>query len=210
MESSKFKLNRTKFIQISLLLLACLLMFFTYFFNLKKKQPSTNLDQIKTIEPLDRIKTIEPDEQKEKMVNTFLDVQYGGFDKNGNRFVIGSRYANFEIERPEIIRMEQILCNFYFKDGTNLTIISNYGVYNNVTDDMEFTKNVKMNYLENVLFSEKANFFNVKNELLIEGNVKTNSPEGELQADKLDFNLDNKKLKISMYNDEKVNIKVNY
>jgi hypothetical protein len=201
MESSKFKLNKIKFIQISLLLLAFFLIFFTYFSNLKKKQPSTNLDQTKTVET---------DKQKEKAVNTFVDVQYGGFDKNGNRFVIGSRYANFEIERPEIIRMEQILCNFYFKDGTNLTIISNYGVYNNVTDDMEFTKNVKMNYLENVLFSEKANFFNVKNELLIEGNVKTTSPEGKLQADKLNFNLDSKKLKVSMYNDKKVNIKVNF
>ena len=201
MESSKFKLNKTKFIQISLLLLAFFLIFFTYFFNLKKKQPSANLDQIKTIKP---------DKQKEEAVNTFLDVEYGGFDKNGNRFVIGSKYADFEIDRPNVIRMEQILCTFYFKDGTNLTIVSNYGIYNNVTDDMEFTENVKMNYLENVLFSEKANFFNVKNELLIEGNVKTKSPEGELQADKLDFNLDSKKLKISMYNDEKVNIKVNF
>ena len=201
MASSKFKLNKTKFIQISLLLLAFLLIFFTYFFNLKKKQPSTNLDQIKTIGP---------DEQKEKLVNTFLDVQYGGLDKNGNRFVIASKYANFEIDRPSVIRMEQILCTFYFKDGTNLKIVSNYGIYNNVTNDMEFTENVKMNYLENVLFSEKANFFNAKNELLIEGNVKTKSPEGELQADKLDFNLGSKKLKISMYNDKKVNIKVNF
>ncbi len=201
MESSKFKLNKTKFIQISLLLIAFFLIFFTYFSNLKKKQASTNLDQIKTIEP---------DGQKEKAVNTFVDVQYSGFDKNGNRFIIGSRHANFEIERPEIIRMEQILCNFYFKDGTKLTIISDFGIYNNVSDDMEFTENVKMNYLENVLFSEKANFSNVKNELLVEGNVKTTSPEGKLQADKLDFNLDNKKLKISMYNDEKVNIKVNF
>jgi len=201
MESSKFKLNKAKFIQISLLLLACLLIFFTYFFSLKKKQPSTNLDQIKTIKP---------DEQKGKAVNTFLDVQYGGFDKNGNRFVIDSKYANFEIDRPNVIRMEQVLCTFYFKDGTNLTIVSDYGIYNNVTDDMEFAENVKMNYLENILFSEKANFFNVENELLIEGNVKTKSPEGELQADKLDFNLDSKKLKVSMYNDKKVNIKVNF
>jgi len=72
MESSKFKLNKKKFIQISLLLLAFLLIFFTYFLNLKKKQPSTNLDQIKTIEP---------DGQKEKEVNIFFDVQYGGLDK---------------------------------------------------------------------------------------------------------------------------------
>ena len=201
MASSKFKLNNTKLIQISLLALAFLLIFFTYFLNLKKKQPSTNLDQIKIIEP---------DEEKGKRTNTFVDVQYGGFDKEGNRFVIGSKYANFEIDRPNVIKMEQVLCNFYFKDGTNLTVVSDYGIYNNATDDMEFTENVKMNYLENILFSEKANFFNVKNELLIEGNVKTKSQEGELQADKLDFNLDSKKLKISMYNDKKVNIKVNF
>jgi len=201
MESNKFKLNKKKFIQISLLLLAFFLIFFTYFFNLEKKQASTNLDQTKTIKP---------GGEKEKTANTFFDMEYGGFDKNGNRFIIGSKYANFEIDRPDVIRMEQILCNFYFKDGTNLTIVSDYGTYNNVTDDMEFKENVKMNYLKNILFSEKANFFNVKNELLIEGNVKTKSPEGELQADKLDFNLDSKKLKISMYNDKKVNIKVNF
>ena len=202
MESSKFKLNKKKFIQISLLLLALFLIFFTYFLNLKKKQTSTNLDQIKTVET--------DKQKKEEVVDTFVDVEYSGFDKNGNRFVIGSEYANFEIDRPNIIRMEQMLCTFYFKDGTNLTIVSNYGIYDNVTNDMEFTENVKMNYLENVLFSEKANFFNVKNELLIEGNVKTKSPEGELQADKLNFNLDSKKLKISMYNEKKVNIKVNF
>ena len=201
MESSKFKLNKTKFIQISLLLLACLLIFFTYFLNLKKKQTSANLDQIKTVEP---------DGKKEKMANTFIDVQYSGLDRNGNRFVITSKYANFETDRSNIIAMEEVLCIFYFKDQTSMTVQSSYGIYNNVTDDMEFTENVKMNYLENVLFAEKANFFNVKNELLIEGNVKTESPEGELQADKLDFNLDSKKLKISMYNDEKVNIKVNF
>ena len=201
MESSKFKLNKTKFIQISLLLLACLLIFFTYFLNLKKKQTSANLDQIKTVEP---------DGKKEKMANTFIDVQYSGLDRNGNRFIITSKYADFETDRSNIIRMEEVLCIFYFKDQTSMTVQSSYGIYNNVTDDIEFTENVKMNYLENVLFSEKVNFFNVKNELLIEGNIKTKSPKGELQADRLDFDLNSKKLKISMDSNEKVNIKVNY
>ncbi len=117
---------------------------------------------------------------------------------------------NFETDRSNIIRMEEVLCIFYFKDQTSMTVQSSYGIYNNVTDDIEFTENVKMNYLENVLFSEKVNFFNVKNELLIEGNIKTKSPKGELQADRLDFDLNSKKLKISMDSNEKVNIKVNY
>ena len=202
MESGKFKLDKTKFIQITLLLLALFLIFFTYFFNLKKKQPSANLDQAKTIEP---------DRQKEKAANTFSNVEYSGLDRNGNRFVIASEYADFETTKPDAIRMKQILCTFYFKDETRLTIRSSAGTYNNITGDMEFTGgDVKMNYLENILFAEKASFSNTKNELLIEGNVKTKSPEGELQADKLNFNLDSKKLKISMYNDKKVNIKVNF
>ena len=201
MESSKFKLNKTKFIQISLLLLAFLLIFFTYFLNLKKKQPSTNLDQIKIVKP---------DKEKGKVVNTFVDVQYSGLDRNGNRFIITSKYANFETDRSNIIAMEEVFCIFYFKDQTSMTVQSSYGIYNNVTDDMEFTENVKMNYLENVLFAEKANFFNVKKELTIEGDVKTKGPEGQLNADKLEFDLNSKKLKISMANYEKVNIKVNY
>ena len=204
MESSKFKLNKTKFIQISLLLLAFLLIFFTYFFNLKKKQPSTtNLDQIKTVKP---------DGEKEKAVNTntFREVQYTGLDSSGNRFLIDSKEAYFETDRPDIILMNEVFCTFYFKDQTIMTVQSSYGIYNNVTDDMEFTENVKMNYLENVLFSEKANFFNVKKELTIEGNVEAKGPAGQLNADKLEFDLNSKKLKISMANYEKVNIKVNY
>ena len=201
MESSKFKLNKTKFIQISLLLLAFFLIFFTYFFSLKKKQPSTNLDQIKTVEP---------DEEKGKVTNTFVDVEYGGLDKNGNRFVIDSKYAHFEINQPNIIKMEEVLCIFYFKDQTTMTIQSSYGIYNNVTDDMEFKDQVKMTYFESVLFADKASFMNMKNVLLVEGNVKTSSPEGKLQADRLDFDLNSKQLKISMDSNEKVNIKVNY
>ena len=201
MESSKFKLNKKKFIQISLLLLAFLLIFFTYFLNLKKKQPSTNLDQIKIVKP---------DKEKGKVVNTFVDVQYSGLDKNGNRFVIDSKYAHFEINQPNIIKMEEVLCIFYFKDQTSMTVRSSHGIYNNVTDDMEFKDQVKMTYFESVLFADKASFMNMKNVLLVEGNVKTSSPEGKLQADRLDFDLNSKQLKISMDSNEKVNIKVNY
>ena len=204
MESSKFKLKKTKLIQITLLLLAFLLIFFTYFFNLKKKQPSTtNLDQIKTVKP---------DGEKEKAVNTntFVEVQYTGFDSSGNRFLIDSKEAYFKSARPDIILMNEVFCTFYFKDQTTMTIQSSYGIYNNVTDDMEFKDQVKMTYFESVLFADKASFMNMKNVLLVEGNVKTSSPEGKLQADRLDFDLNSKQLKISMDSNEKVNIKVNY
>ncbi len=106
--------------------------------------------------------------------------------------------------------MNEVFCTFYFKDQTIMTVQSSYGIYNNVTDDMEFKDQVKMTYFESVLFADKASFMNMKNVLLVEGNVKTSSPEGKLQADRLDFDLNSKQLKISMDSNEKVNIKVNY
>jgi len=104
--------------------------------------------------------------------------------------------------------MKNVECIFYLNGG-NLYIVSDEGIYNNITNDMEFTKNVKVNYLENVLFSERVNFKNEENELLVEGNVVSEGPDGKLRADRMDFDLNSKKLKISMYNYEKVNIKVN-
>ena len=75
---------------------------------------------------------------------------------------------------------------------------------------MEFEQNVKMYYLEKRLFAEKANFINSKNYLFVEGNVVAEGSEGDLAADKMDFDLTEKKLRISMYNEDKVNIRVNY
>ena len=93
----------------------------------------------------------------------------------------------------------------FFKDGTVLKIISDLGVYDNITNDMSFEENVKMYYLESTLFSEKADFINSKNYLLVQGNV-AEGLEGGLKADKMSFDLTEKKLRISMYNEDKVNI----
>ena len=102
-----------------------------------------------------------------------------------------------------------MFCRFFFKDGTILRITSNKGIYDNISNDMEFEENVEMYYLENRLFSEKASFINSENYLIIQDNVVGVAPEGNLVADKLDFDLTTRKLKISMYNQDKVNIKLN-
>ena len=80
----------------------------------------------------------------------------------------------------------------------------------NITNDMKFSGNVKMNYLENVLFSDRAIFNNYENQMLVAGNVKGENPQSKLEADELDFDLNTKNLKISMYSKERVNIKTKF
>ena len=177
------------------------MIFFTYFF--KSTETKKNFEE-------DKKEVVKKEDFKDDEINRFENVEYQGIDNSGNKFVIGSDYAQFEQERPEVINMEEIKCTFYFKDNTFLTIVADSGVFNNITNDMKFSDNVKMNYLESVLFSDRATFNNYENQLLVAGNVKGENPQSKLQADELDFDLNTKNLKISMYNKERVNIKTNF
>ena len=65
-----------------------------------------------------------------------------------------------------------------------------------------------MYYLDSILFSEKADYKNSESNLLVEENVIGKDSRGNISADKLNFDIIDKKLTISMYNDlDRVNVK---
>ena len=76
-----------KSIQISLLFISLILIYLTYY----NKKPPEKLTQAQT-----------EDEKK----NTFENVEYTGFDLSGNRFVIKSKNAEFDIDAPKLINMK--------------------------------------------------------------------------------------------------------
>jgi hypothetical protein len=198
------ELNRARkktAIQLMLLTAGFLLVIFIYFLN------PANKKQEKILEDVSDIKDTGRDIENK---NIFENLEYRGVDKNKNEFVIFSEYSEFKTEEPSIINMKNVSCFFYFKDGTILEIRSKTGIYNNVTLDMSFEENVNMFYMDNSLVSDKADFSNENNNLIIEGNVTTQSQKGELMADKLNFDFSDKKLKASMYNEDRVNIKTSF
>ena len=192
--------NKKKLFQLFLFSFALLIIFLTYFSNFQKKQTITETKKDETIN----------EEFLVEGVNRFENVEYQGIDNTGNQFTIGSNFAEFEKERTEIIKMEIVKCIFTFKDNTTLTVTSDKGTYNNITNDMNFSENVRMDYLENVLYSERASFNNYENQLLVAGNVKGEGPTTDLQADELDFDLNTKDLKISMYSKERVKVNTKF
>ena len=193
--------NKKKIFQLSLFFIGLIIIFFTYFFNLEKKQPSDIVTETETKQN---------EEFLEEGVNRFENVEYKGIDNTGNKFTIGSQFAEFKKEKPELIFMENVECFFTFKDNTVLLISSKKGIYNNISNDMQFSEDVKMDYLENTIFSDRANFNNYENQLLIAGNVRGDGPTTNLKADELDFDLNTKDLKISMYSEERVKIKTKF
>ena len=141
--------------------------------------------------------------------NSFNDIQYSGFDLSGNRYVLDASNATFKTKTPERINMKGVVANFYLKDNTILTVISDEGLYNNLTLDMEFKQNVKSTYGTNTLISDELIYFSDNGKLIISGNVRGESIEkGKFFADNVEYNLTNKTLDFSMFNDGQVNIKL--
>ena len=180
-------------IQITIFLLASTLLYNTY--SDKNKQESEILIKIES--------ESDPD------TNSFTDVEYSGFDLNGNRYVLNAGQADFKTETPELINMKKVVAKFYLKDGTILTVVSRKGLYNNVTLDMKFIDNVKANYATNTLKSDSLYYSNSNANLIATGNVRGESIEkGEFIADNVEYDLKNKTVNFSMFGSKQVNIKI--
>ncbi len=188
-------------LQLVLFFIACAFIYFTYYYdkNIPQKQ-SNNLIENST--------TSEKDQNEVMDTNKFKDVTYRGLDLNGNRYEIFAGEADFKIENPELINMKIMSAKFYFKDGTILFVKGDWGVYNNVTNDMKFRDNIEAKYQENFVYADNLDYLNSKNLLNIYKNVRTESPEGNIVADNLKFDLLDKTLDISMFSNDQVNVKI--
>ena len=187
--------NRKKnlfLVQITIFIVAVSLLYNTYRDKNKKKEDLVEI-----------ITETKPD------TNSFTDIEYSGFDLTGNRYVLKSRKADFKTETPELINMKEVKAKFYLKDNTVLVVISDEGLYNNITLDMDFMKNVEVDYLNHNLLSDFLSYSNSKAKLIATGNVRGESIEkGEFTADNVEYNLADKNLNFSMFGNKKINIRI--
>ena len=190
----KKKLRITQFF---LLIFALLIIYLTYYNKEIDNTDVTNSEQIK-----EALK----DNKEDK--DLFFNIEYTGLDLRGNRYLLKSEKARLDELKPEIVYMDIVHAIFYFKDNTILYIWSDKGIYNNKNFDMEFSKNVKAEYMDSKLFAEKANYSNTGNYLSIYENVRINDIRGNLIADKLLFDITKQNLAITSFNDGKINANV--
>lgn len=186
-------------IQISIFIFACSLIFFSYYNQNSQILPEVN----KSNNSIEKKKLL-----TEKESNTFENVEYNGIDLNGNRYLIKSENADFDVDKPELINMKVMQSIFYFKDGTTLYVTGDYGTYNNKTNDMTFRDNIVALYLDNKLYADNLDYFNTKSLLIVYGNVQSESPEGNIEADNLKVDLSTKTLNLSMFNNNGVKVKL--
>ena len=181
--------------QFLLFFIAIILIYFTYYNKKPMNKPISEDSIIKNSKNLEK-------------KNSFTDVQYRGLDLNGNRFMIESEAAEFEIDKPNEIYMKKMIGFFYFKDGSVLKIISDKGKYNTQNQDTEFRGNIIAQHEDDVIYSDNIDYFNSAGLLKVYGSVEANTEHGELSADLINVDLNTKTLDISMYNNSLIDVKV--
>ena len=195
-------MERKKKIQLAQIIFLFLGLFTIFFTYLKRE---TN--QKETLISVETKKKIEKQLSDQKTIDdsdTFYNVEYSGFDLNGNRYIIKCKEAVVNKNSIELIKMQFVNAKFYFKDDTTLFINSESGIYNNKTLDIQFSKNVRGSYLNSKLFAQNANYSNSSGYVSISNNVIIEDPKGSVFAKKLLFDIKTKTLKISSSQNERV------
>ena len=140
--------KKLRLIQFFLLFFGLLIIYLTYY----NKEITPEQEKISTKIP----ETNEGDVSEEK--DLFFNIEYSGFDLQGNRYSLKSKEAYFDELDQAIVYMKVVDAIFYFKDGTILYVKADNGIYNNKTLDMKFEQNVKANYMNSELFADKLLF----------------------------------------------------
>tara|TARA_B100001057_G_C22861031_1_gene954513 strand:- start:2454 stop:2987 length:534 start_codon:yes stop_codon:yes gene_type:complete len=140
--------------------------------------------------------------------NIINNVNYTTKDTNGNEYIITALKGQIDLDNPNILYLTDVEAIIKLKNSENINIKSNFGKYNTDNFDTIFSKNVLIDYLDNIIKGEYLDFSLERNSMIISRKVIYKNLNNILKADVVDINLKTKDTKIFMYDkNEKVNIK---
>ena len=140
--------------------------------------------------------------------NIIKDINYTSRDLKGNEYILIAKEGEIDLDNSDIIFLTDVTAYIKLVKNSELIVItSNYGKYNTINYDTIFSKNVKIDYVDNIITGDYLDFSMIKNLLIVSQNVIYKNIENTIMADVIEFNTNTKDTKIYMYNsNEQVNI----
>ena len=171
---------------IQLVLLLILILIIIIFYNFYFKESDK-------VEVNNSIETNQPVEQTEN--NIIKNLEYKINIEDNNEYHISAELSEItNNDGVELVLMKKVKARLTDKNNITLFITSEEASYNNDNYYTKFENNVKIKYLDNIIYAQNMilNFEN--NSISIFKNVIYNGPKGELKADNIRINLITKKL----------------
>ncbi len=129
------------------------------------------------------------------------------FDEN-KQYIINAELSEITYENNvEVVKMNKVTAIFIDQTEIPLKIVADEAVYNNFNYNTNFSKNVKITYLDHSIISDKLDINFDKNIISIYENVGYEGLQGTIKADNIKINLITKKIDIYM-NDKENKVEV--
>ena len=178
-----------KIFQLSLFFL---LLFLIVIFYLAFLKTNKDVGQIK-IEKQDNNNSLE------NRNNLIKNLKYNVNFDNNTQYSITADLSELRYENDvEIVDMQNVTAIFSDEENIPLKITSNKAIYNNSNYNSNFSENVKIEYLDNVVLSDKLDINFNENIIKIYENVVYEGLQGTIKADNVELNLITKNMKIFM------------
>lgn len=140
--------------------------------------------------------------------NIIKGVNYVTKDKNGNEYLINADKGEIDFSNKDIIFLTNINAFIKLSNSDQISVFSNFGKYNILNFDTIFNNNVNVNYKDIKIYGDYLDFSLEKNLIILSKNVTLIISDNILKADVVEMNIQNKDIKIYMYEkNKKVNIK---
>lgn len=150
-------------------------------------------------------------EDKKNIENEIENLRYTSEDLLGNTYIIDAENAQVEEGKVNQVKLFVVTAKIIQKDDSIIYINSNFADYDRLNNNTIFKNDVNVRYGDQSIDADIINFNFLDNLIKIEENVLYKNNNSEVNADKIEINMESKKLKISMNKKEdKVEIFTKY
>ena len=193
-------MTRSHFIQLSILVLIILIIYFTYNYLNKSGKVSNIVEKAASSKLVQKNINLN-EENLDK--NVISELTYKSLDDNGNIYEINSDSGTIQENNKSTLLLKNVKAKILVYGHGTVYIFSNNALYDKVSLDTHFYENVNLIYQDHDIKSDDLFLEYSDKKVKISNNVHYQSKDSKLVADEVTMNLLNKVSKIYMTNKNK-------
>lgn len=211
-------MKRNYIIIYSFLILSLIILTIFFFYNYKSRtiKLEKNFNSLESKNPI-KEKSSESSSNISKVENKILpestlieNIEYISVDAVGNQFKITAKNGETNARNYNKIFLIDVNAHILLENSESILIAADFANYDKSTIETFFKDNVKINYLNHKVESEKL-YLSFEDKLVkINDNVVYKNIDTKMYADNIEIDFKTNNTKISMNSNEKVLIKSTY
>tara|TARA_Y100000590_G_scaffold460712_1_gene620682 strand:+ start:44 stop:676 length:633 start_codon:yes stop_codon:yes gene_type:complete len=197
-------MRKNQIVIYSLLFLSLLIVTFIFFYNYKNKtNPITRkIDKTENTEikkPITKNESLKNSKVDSSVSPTIIEnIEYVAMDISGNKFEINAKEGKTSSRNYDEIFLKEVVATIWLQNSEKIIITSNLANYNKNTIETIFKDNVKLNYINHEIESNKLHLLFQDKMATITNNVVYTGNNTNLYTDNIEIDFKTKKTKIFM------------